>query len=64
MIANICILCREEIMYESPENFDPVCMDDDGDVHCEECCDCNANKENEKCQQQYIHWLVKMVFQD
>jgi len=53
MIANIgtdefCIICKEEIMYESLENFDPVCMDDDGNMHCEECCICNADKENEE----------------
>jgi len=44
----LCIICKEEIMYESPENFDPVCMDDDGNIHCSECCTCNVDKENEE----------------
>jgi len=35
-----CVICKIEIMYESSENFDPVCMNDTGDVHCEECCTC------------------------
>jgi len=37
-----------EIMYESSENFDPVCMDDTGDVHCEECCTCGADEEKDQ----------------
>ena len=40
-----CVICKTEIMYESSENFDPVCMDDNGDVHCEDCCICSENEE-------------------
>ena len=40
-LEEFCTICKREIRYESPENFDPVCMDDDGDVHCEECCLCS-----------------------
>ena len=40
MDKEFCTICKVEIMYESPENFDPVCVYKDGDVHCEECCTC------------------------
>ena len=32
-----CDGCNEVIMYESPENFDRICMDQGGIVHAE-CC--------------------------
>jgi hypothetical protein len=38
-----CTICKREIMYESPDNFDPVCMNEYGDVHCEECCTCGED---------------------
>ncbi len=39
---DFCVRCKVEIVYHSPENFDPVCIDEDtGDVHCEECCTCS-----------------------
>ena len=46
--GEFCVICKIEIMYASTEDFDPVCMDDDGDVHCEECCTCSVDKENEE----------------
>tara|TARA_Y100000310_G_scaffold255293_1_gene262650 strand:+ start:534 stop:788 length:255 start_codon:yes stop_codon:yes gene_type:complete len=39
-IVESCTICKREIMYESPDNFEPVCMNEYGDVHCEECCTC------------------------
>jgi hypothetical protein len=41
----VCTICKREIMYESPDNFDPVCMNEYGDVHCEECCTCGEDDE-------------------
>ena len=40
-----CTICKREILYESPDNFDPVCMNEYGDVHCEECCTCGEDDE-------------------
>ena len=45
MDKEFCRICKVEIMYESPDNFDPVCVDKDGDVHCEECCTCGERGE-------------------
>jgi len=44
--GEFCVICKIEIMYASAEDFDPVCMDDDGDVHCDECCTCSAEEGN------------------
>ena len=35
-----CTICKVEIMYESPDNFDPVCVEKDDNSHHEECCTC------------------------
>jgi len=43
--SETCITCGVEMMYEGPENFDPVCMNDSGDVHCEGCCSCGELEE-------------------
>lgn len=37
-----CTGCNAEIFYADAEHFDPVCMDENGDVHCEECCECGG----------------------
>ena len=42
-----CDGCNEVIMYESPENFDPVCMDEGGLVHAECCCACEVDDTGE-----------------
>ena len=47
-LEEFCTICKREIRYESPENFDPVCMDDEGEVHCEECCLCSLGEEEMK----------------
>jgi len=44
--AEVCSRCNVEIMYESPDNFSPVCYDDD-EVHCEECCTCGDDEDDE-----------------
>ena len=46
-IVELCDGCKEEIMYESPENFDPVCMSEDGSEHCESCCACGEDETGE-----------------
>ena len=45
--AEVCSRCNVEIMYESPDNFSPVCYDDDDEVHCEECCTCGDDEDDE-----------------
>jgi len=46
-LREFCAICKTEIMYENPEEFDPVCMDEDtGDVHCEGCCICGEKEVN------------------
>ena len=40
MDKEFCTICKVEIMYESPDNFDPVCVDKDDNYHHEECCTC------------------------
>ena len=42
-----CDGCNEVIMYESPENFDPVCMNEGGLVHAECCCACEVDDTGE-----------------
>ena len=42
-----CDGCNEVIMYESPENFDPICMDEGGLVHAECCCACEVDDTGE-----------------
>tara|TARA_R100000750_G_scaffold62114_1_gene54831 strand:- start:2004 stop:2405 length:402 start_codon:yes stop_codon:yes gene_type:complete len=42
-----CDGCNGVIMYESPENFDPVCMDEGGLVHAECCCACEVDDTGE-----------------
>ena len=44
--GEFCVRCKIEIMYAGTEDFDPVCMDDNGDVHCDECCTCGADEES------------------
>tara|TARA_R110002020_G_scaffold69113_2_gene180119 strand:+ start:661 stop:894 length:234 start_codon:yes stop_codon:yes gene_type:complete len=50
----LCDGCNEEIMYESPDNFDPVCMNEstnedseDGFIHGDCCCACEENDMND-----------------
>ena len=45
--TEVCSRCNVEIMYENPENFSPVCYDEDGKVHCEECCTCGDDIDKE-----------------
>ena len=42
--AEVCSKCNAEIMYESPDNFDSVCYEEDGGVHCEGCCTCGDDE--------------------
>ena len=45
-IVELSDACKGEIMYESPENFDPVCMNE-GLVHAECCCACEEDETGE-----------------
>ena len=45
-IVELCDGCKGPIMYESPENFDPVCMNE-GLVHAECCCACGEDETGE-----------------
>ena len=42
-----CDGCNGAIMYESPENFDPICMNEGGLVHAECCCACEVDDTGE-----------------
>ena len=38
---DVCEGCGDYIMYYSPEQFDPVCIDEETEAtHCEHCCAC------------------------
>jgi hypothetical protein len=46
---DVCEGCGDYIMYYSPEQFDPVCTDEEtGATHCEGCCACEEIETSDK----------------
>ena len=47
-LSQRCHRCGSQIMCESPDNFDPVCYDDEDNVHGDCCCRCGDEQEREE----------------